>query len=132
MFQKTVRQPNSMNILVLIKYLSVEYLNTLEQHDKALISYVRGHLLVTPSPRNVPYNLQDPNVTDGSQYGQVKELLGIFKNKVLTNSLEMSKSAQLIHFSDRKMVLSSSVALSTVSRFLTPLFWKKTLAGAVS
>jgi hypothetical protein len=82
MLQKTVAKFHSLTIFQFTKNLSVEYLNTLEQHDKALISYIRWRLLVPPSPKTVPYNLKDPNVTDGSQYGQVKELLSIFKNKV--------------------------------------------------
>jgi hypothetical protein len=57
-------------------------LNSLDQSDPKLISYIQRQLVIPPAPANLPYNLKKPNEKDGSQ-GQLKVVLDIFKNKVL-------------------------------------------------
>ncbi|XP_065349932.1 uncharacterized protein LOC135945913 [Cloeon dipterum] len=57
----------------------LENLLKMDQEDNELIKYVRRKMLVTPSPRNVPYNLQFPLKKDRSE-GQLPAFLDIFAN----------------------------------------------------
>jgi hypothetical protein len=60
-------------------------LNTLDQSDPNLVSYIQRQLVVPAAPANLPYNLKKPNEKDGSQ-GQLKVILEIFKQKVIRAS----------------------------------------------
>ncbi|XP_065350198.1 uncharacterized protein LOC135946083 [Cloeon dipterum] len=57
----------------------VEKILKMDQEDKELIKYVRNKMLVTPIPRNIPYNLRHPGSKDRSE-GQLSAFLDIFVN----------------------------------------------------